>query len=99
MADGSKHENQTGPEAEQPSQVRLKWERSGDLGWVLHLGSLGVSVVPIDGGWSAMVEVPNAADCEEYFESLEDAKKYCEEKAKELLRKDLDRIGGASRDP
>ena len=97
MADGSKdHEKQTESGSDHTIHVRLKWDRCGDQGWVLHLDTLCLTVEPSEQGldWSALVEVPNAGDHLEYFENLEEAMKYCEDKAKELLRKDLDRLGG-----
>ena len=81
MADGSKQAKQTGPEAEQPSQVSGNWERSGEQGRVLNLNTLSLTIEPSDEGldWSAMVEVPNGADHLECFDSLEEAKRYCEQ--------------------
>lgn len=84
------------PEGKPTSQVRLEWKQSGEQGWVLNLDTLRLSVEPSDEGldWSALVEAPWGADFVQYCDSLEGAKEYCEEKAKELLKKDLKSLGG-----
>jgi len=84
------------PEGKPTSQVRLWWEPMEGQRWVVTLPTLTLSVEPIDGGlqWSALVEVPNGADLCEYFATHEEAKKYCVEKARELLRQDLKSLGG-----
>lgn len=98
MADGSKQaEKKTDPEAEQPTKVRLAWERDPAIGAFsvnTHCALLMVdrSISEQKMGWRGSVTATGYES--KVFVSQAEAQLWCESQLAEQLRKDLERLGG-----
>lgn len=102
MADGSKQAaKQTGPEAEQPSQVRLKWEQDPAIGAFsvnTHCALLMVDRFSSEQlGWRGSVTATGYES--KFFVTKAEAQLWCEAQLAELLRKDLESLGGGGVTP